>query len=70
MNLEAKQIQWYKTTLEFQTASTPETLKAPTDQRQYLENRIEMAFKSGIDAGKRIAVERVQQKISNAINDL
>lgn len=69
MNLEAKKIQAYKKTLEFQTASTPETIKAPTDQRQYLENRIEMAFKSGMDAGKRIAVSRVQAKIANAIND-
>lgn len=33
-------------------AANPFTIKAPNDQRQYLENRLNLAFQAGCKAGE------------------
>jgi hypothetical protein len=35
---------------EFMTSSDPATLRAPSEQRQYLENRLKRAFEAGWNA--------------------
>lgn len=40
---------WLEST-EFKGSSDPTSLKAPSDQRQYLENRLKRAFEAGWNA--------------------
>jgi hypothetical protein len=46
-------IAWDKWLEEHANTTDPTTLKAPADQRFYLENRLAAAFQAGVEHGRR-----------------
>ncbi|HUV65669.1 MAG TPA: hypothetical protein VMW24_17365 [Sedimentisphaerales bacterium] len=45
------------------------TLKAPPDQRQFLENRLISCFQDGVQVGKQIALKRLKRVLQDCIGE-
>ena len=52
MTDSAEALKEYQNSDRFKEGSNPETVRAPTSQRQYLENRLYWAFRAGWKASQ------------------
>lgn len=57
MNAEQREIDSWIKTDDYRKSSDIETLNAPKENRQYLENRLWKTFKLGMEAGRKIQKE-------------
>ena len=54
---------WQKWKVQNEKSFDPTTIKAPEDQRQFLENRLHRAYTEGLIAGAAIARDEVMDKV-------
>lgn len=69
MNAESIALNAYLRSDQGNAVCDPTTIKAPASQRQFLENRIRLAFSAGMDVGKKITLDRVKLKLSALVDD-
>jgi hypothetical protein len=43
------------------------TLKAPPDQQEYLDSRMQRCFRDGVELGKQIALKRLTRALKDCI---
>ena len=68
MNAEAKAFQVF--VRDYPQGFDPTTLHAPADQRQFLRNRLELAFFAGVKEGEHIARDRLVGRIEAIMEDV
>ncbi|MFA5377679.1 MAG: hypothetical protein WC455_18155 [Dehalococcoidia bacterium] len=68
MNAESVALNEYLESDRGKLACDPVTLQAPAAQRQFLENRIRLAFMAGMVAAEQITIGRIKQKFASFLD--